>query len=148
MEIPKAPLPYGFWSEYAALLGRRHVAAKSVEWYVRRARQFAGRRDLAALRAVSRDEVSAYLETFAARADFEEWQVSQMARAVRFLCLDLLRLDWAHQFPWRRWSQPDLAFDKGLAASAGPGMPAAAGGGSERPDDAPFADADLGREAL
>ena len=148
METTKAPLTESFWNDYAALLSRRHIAAKSVEWYVRRAQQFAGRRDLAALRAVSRDDVSAYLETFAARPDVEEWRIAQMARTVRFLCLDLLRLDWAYQFPWSRWSQPDLGFQKGLAAGAGSGMPGAAGGGAGRPDDAPFADADAGQEAL
>jgi len=148
METTKAPLTESFWNDYAALLGRRHVAAKASEWYVIRAKQFAGRRDLAALRAVSRDDVSAYLETFAARADMEEWRIDQMARTVRFLCLDLLRLDWAYQFPWNRWSQPNVDFRRDLATGAGSAMPAAGGDGAERPDDVPFADADAGQEAL
>jgi integron integrase len=142
------PLSGAFWGEYADLLGRRHVAARSVEWYVRYARQFAGARDLQGLRAVSRDDVASFLDAFAARPGLEEWQVSQMARAVRFLCLDHLGLEWARQFPWNSWSHFGFARRKDPSAGAGPGVDGLNGSRAEDGTGAPFADADEGREAL
>ena len=143
METTRTPLST-FWNEFAALLGRRHVAARSVEWYVKRARQFAGGRDLAALRAVSADDVSSFLDAFAARDDLEEWQGAQMARAVRFLCLDHLRLEWAYRFQWNRWSSSGFAFRKETPGGSGPALSAPPEGGA----GAPFADADEGGQAL
>ncbi len=131
MGTTTTPLSEAFWREYSALLSSRHVSAKSVEWYVRRARQFAGTRDLPALRAVSEREVSTYLDRFAARPDLAEWQVVQIVHAVRFLLLDLLRVEWAARFSWNRSS-----------------MPTAGGDRSESPVDAPVADSDDGREAF
>ena len=147
MEQRRSPLPDGFWNDYAALLARRHVAAKAVEWYVRDARRFAGHRDLAALRAVTPEEVSAFLRSVAALPGLEEWRAAQMSRAVRFLCLDHLRLGWAAGFPWSRGSRPALPARMEAAADDSRPTAPGEGGGGQPPADVPFADA-AGNEAL
>ena len=147
VDAGNGPVPESFWVAYRRVLGLRYVPLKSVEWYMRRARCFVGTRDLREVRSLSGEEVAAYLKRAAAQPDLQPWHVPALVNAVRYLCRDVIRLDWASEFLWDRWAQPKTT---ALADRPSHPPPSVPGRIDEDPDaiDPPFSDGNASAEAM
>lgn len=117
------PIPETFWAEYRAQLDRQKVWGYSAEWYEKRARFFVSKRDLAGLRTISADQVSVYFDQSVLWGKLERSQILKMVSALRILCRDMLRLEWASEFAWNRWPKPRVPSvnSPSFSASASPG---------------------------
>ncbi len=92
-----------FWPRYISALQKRGVKQKNLRWYVMRAEAFVRSQRNGPSSGCTPEAVQAYFADLGRSPSLKPWQFKQAITAVRILCVDVVRSDWAKGFDWEYW---------------------------------------------
>lgn len=92
-----------FWDRYIEITKRYESKPQIVRWYVIRCEEYIKANSGTKLRLHNGDIVEKYINDKSRNERLLDWQFVQIIDALKILFLDLLRTDWAADFPWEQW---------------------------------------------
>jgi integron integrase len=93
----------GFWEIYIAKTKSYNVPHKVVRWYVKRVEEYIKANPSSRLSQHTRDTMENYLQEAGRNHRLADWQFKQIVEALKILFTDIVRSDWAKDFPWGYW---------------------------------------------
>jgi integrase-like protein len=90
---------HGFWRRYWEVLRSAGVAVGREIWYERACARFIRELKPRRLKEASAEDVTQFLAVLAQQPDSAGWKIRQAAEALRVLYQDVLRCEWAAQWP-------------------------------------------------
>ena len=107
-----------FWTNYLKYLESRGVAPSARPWFRRHVEAFIAAHPQTRLRAVTAPLVTAYLAEIGRRSERPDWQLRQVAEALRALFCGVLQAPWCEGFDWLRWQEGVRSLPAGHATVA------------------------------
>ena len=107
-----------FWETYISKTQLYKVPPKSVRWYVKRVEEFIKLHPDTPLTQQNNKSVESYLDKLGRNFRLEDWQFKQAVDALRILFVDVLRVEWANEFPWGEWMESATALPQSHATVA------------------------------
>ena len=99
-----------FWKRYRTILADHNINGKNADWHRRWVDSFIQATNNTRLQDKTAEDLNAYLSKIVTRTNLEDWQYLQILEALRLLFQKMLKLPWAHHFPWEAWKEPHLNF--------------------------------------
>jgi integron integrase len=107
-----------FWRNYAEMLKRFPIPAKSIPWYRRHIEAFISDHPHVRLKSHSAKSVVDWLEHIGKDSQINAWQYRQKVDSLRILFGHCLRLPWCSDFDWDRWLNSARALERNHATIA------------------------------
>jgi len=107
-----------FWENFISKTQLYKVPPKSVRWYVKRVEEFIKLHPDTPLNQHNNKSVESYLGKLGRNPHLEDWQFKQAVDALRILFVDVLRVEWANEFPWEEWMESATALPHSHATVA------------------------------
>lgn len=92
-----------FWANYLSLLTKRHVPAKALKWYRLRVEQYIQAHPEKRLATHSPSDVTTWLDVIGRQTELADWQLAQVADALRLLFCGMLKVAWCSEVDWNHW---------------------------------------------
>lgn len=89
-----------FWDNYIEKTKRYNVKDNVVRWYVRRAEHYIKAQRPSRLADHTREQVDAYLRDIPRTQRLQGWQFAQVVKALQILFVEVVKTDWAKDYPW------------------------------------------------
>lgn len=89
-----------FWDKYIEKTISYGVKSDAARWYVKRCEQYIKHHEPLRLIEHTPEIIHRYLEKLGRNIQLEDWQMIQVVDALRILFVDVIKSDWAKQFPW------------------------------------------------
>ena len=93
-----------FWDKYIQKTSSYNINPKNVRWYVRHAETYIKAHHGMRLAKHSAADMEKYLRDKGRSSRIEDWQFRQIVEALRILFVELVKAEWASDFPWDDWS--------------------------------------------
>jgi integron integrase len=125
------------WEQYTNILHSTGIRRPYDRWYVIRAEAFLRAHQGKPLKEYTDDLVKSYLTELGQNQSLKTWQYIQAVEAVRILCTDVFKRDWATHFDWGYWKSAarplerehptiarEIPLETGVSGGARQGKPA------------------------
>jgi len=91
-----------FWDKYIEKTKAYGVKDTSIKWYVKHVEGYINANSHLRLARHRPDDIRYYLAEVAGKGYLKDWQFRQLVYALRILFMDIVKLDWAGDFPWEQ----------------------------------------------
>lgn len=98
-----APAVARFWRNYLTVLEKHQVPQGARPYYRRWCEDYIRSYPDERLRTHAKAHVETYLSAKGRQVNLQDWQIRQIADALKLLFVDVLSTDWATRFDWDRW---------------------------------------------
>ncbi len=92
-----------FWDKYIEKTDSYHLDEVVVRWYVVRVEEYIAAHRSLRLGLHTSDDLCAYLNVIGSKGGLKGWQFRQVVWALRILFVEMVKADWAANFPWDDW---------------------------------------------
>lgn len=92
-----------FWDNYLSLLNKNNVPTKALKWYRLRVEQYIQAHPEKRLATHSPSDLTTWLDAIGRQAELADWQLAQVADALRILFCGLLKVAWCSKVDWDHW---------------------------------------------
>jgi len=89
-----------FWDNFIYKTKRYGVKPDSARWYVRHAEAYIKTKPDVRLAEHSAHDVEHYLQMKGDMSRLQDWQYKQIIISIKILFTEMVKVDWAKQFPW------------------------------------------------
>jgi hypothetical protein len=92
-----------FWTNYLSLLKKKSGPDKALRWYRLRAEQYIQAHPEKRLATHTPSDVTTWLDAIGRQAELTDWQVAQVADALKMLFCEMLKVTWCDEVDWDHW---------------------------------------------
>ena len=93
-----------FWDKFISKTKSYGIKPDSARWYVREAEAYIKAHHRLRLADHSAAVVEKYLRDKGRKPHIKDWQYRQVVQSLKILFLDMVKTEWAANFPWDQWS--------------------------------------------
>lgn len=93
-----------FWDNYIEKTKAYNIKSKVARWYVRHAEAYIKAHPGRRLVTHSATDIEQYLREKGRSPHLEEWQFRQIVEALKILFKEMVKSQWAGEFPWDEWT--------------------------------------------
>ena len=94
-----------FWNKYTLKISHYNIKDDAIKWYVRYAENYIKAHKDKRLSLHTPKDVEKYLNNKGRSLRLQDWQFQQIIIALKILFVEMVKLDWAKNFPWSEWEE-------------------------------------------
>lgn len=90
-----------FWDNFISKSKRYGIKDRAVRWHVKHAERYIKAHPEQRLSDHGPEQVEAYLSEMAHNPRLQDWQYKQIIKSLQIIFVDLVKTEWADDFPWQ-----------------------------------------------
>lgn len=92
-----------FWNKYTLKTSIYNIKDDAVKWYVRYAENYIKAHKDKRLSLHTPQDIEKYLKNQGRSLRLQDWQFQQIIISLKILFVEMVKIDWAKDFPWSEW---------------------------------------------